>query len=475
MDKIFAPLHFAIKTENGHALAQVFSPVPSASDPTRLHAIAHAASSFTVQPEMRSFIKHLSIDNDAREVWLDILLNFWKSTVAITEAEEAHSNITESSAPPDDAKVYNTWKTLLNSLHRAYSQSHLEPWTLPLLYIVTSHLRKFAIAADRRAASDPPTTHQAPSLGAGLDDIASTDPAANQANLEDCARQINRIFALVTQDRSPAPNRKYGTYYIAVLLFKTYFRLHSLSLCKNIIRTIDASAIDLPPLASFPKSHRVGYAYFSGVVDFLDERYHAAEEKLSLAWGLCPAGELGRAHAERILTYLIPTKLFTRQRLPSRELLARHPRLEALFGPLCVATKRGDTRAFDEALAKGESQFVKLRVYLTLERARDVCLRNLLRKVYLAAGLETTADGGQVRRSRISLAEFAAAFRVVGDDAEDEEVECLIAGIIYKVSNPDHARGTVTDPWQGLMKGYISRAHLMVVLYKKGAFPDTGV
>lgn len=28
---------------------------------------------------------------------------------------------------------------------------------------------------------------------------------------------------------------------------------------------------------------------------------------------------------------------------------------------------------------------------------------------------------------------------------------------------------------QGLMKGYISREHAMVVLNKKGAFPETGV
>ena len=33
----------------------------------------------------------------------------------------------------------------------------------------------------------------------------------------------------------------------------------------------------------------------------------------------------------------------------------------------------------------------------------------------------------------------------------------------------------MTDTRQNMMKGYISRAHAMVVLNKKGAFPGTGV
>ena len=58
------------------------------------------------------------------------------------------------------------------------------------------------------------------------------------------------------------------------------------------------------------------------------------------------------------------------------------------------------------------------------------------------------------------MAEFVAAMRVVGqDEVEGDEVEALIAGLLYK----------------DLMKGYISRAHGMVVLSKKGAFPGTGV
>ncbi|KAL8883306.1 MAG: hypothetical protein Q9192_007265, partial [Flavoplaca navasiana] len=45
-------------------------------------------------------------------------------------------------------------------------------------------------------------------------------------------------------------------------------------------------------------------------------------------------------------------------------------------------------------------------------------------------------------------------------EMDDDEVECLISGLIYK----------------GLLKGYISRDHGIIVLNRKGEiFPGTGV
>jgi len=101
-------------------------------------------------------------------------------------------------------------------------------------------------------------------------------------------------------------------------------------------------------------------------------------------------------------------------------------------------------------------EFVKQRIYLTLERGRDICLRNLFRKVFLAAGFE---EGG-VRRTRVGVVEFVAGMRLslggfggagkledgeegVGNARVEEvgrdEVECLIANMIYKVSELSRA------------------------------------
>lgn len=80
---------------------------------------------------------------------------------------------------------------------------------------------------------------------------------------------------------------------------------------------------------------------------------------------------------------------------------------------------------------------VKRRIYLTLERGRDIALRNLLRKVFLAGGFEEGKDGESIRRTRVPLEEFVAAVRLgsrgEANRVESDEVECLLANMIYKV------------------------------------------
>ncbi len=138
-----------------------------------------------------------------------------------------------------------------------------------------------------------------------------------------------------------------------------------------------------------------------------------------------------------ILTYLIPCHLLTTHTLPSQALLRPYPRLQKLFLPLSRCIKRGDLAGFDAALVAGEDEFVKRRIYLTLERGRDIALRNLLRKVFIAGGFEAPKDGAAppVRRTRIPVVEFGAAISIGSKERMDnDEVECLLANVIYKVS-----------------------------------------
>lgn len=153
-----------------------------------------------------------------------------------------------------------------------------------------------------------------------------------------------------------------------------------------------------------------------------------------------------------ILTYLIPCRLITKHKIPTPSLLSEAPHLERTMGPLVTCIKRGDLTGFDRALAQGEPEFVKRRIFLTLERSRDIALRNLLRKVYLAAGFDELKEGqtekDRIRRSRIPLAHFAAALRMgtagegSGQVVEDDEVECLLANQIYKVSTKPSSHGS---------------------------------
>jgi hypothetical protein len=56
-------------------------------------------------------------------------------------------------------------------------------------------------------------------------------------------------------------------------MFKTYFKLNSISLSKNILRAIQAGGADIPPLSAFPKAHQVTFKYYVGVIHFLEENY----------------------------------------------------------------------------------------------------------------------------------------------------------------------------------------------------------
>jgi hypothetical protein len=88
-------------------------------------------------------------------------------------------------------------------------------------------------------------------------------------------------------------------------------------------------------------------------------------------------------------------------------------------------------------LQRGEDEFVRRRIYLTLERGRDIALRNLLRKVFIAGGFDEIRDGETVpvRRTRVPVAEFQAAISMGsgGELMDADEVECLLANMIYKV------------------------------------------
>jgi hypothetical protein len=99
-----------------------------------------------------------------------------------------------------------------------------------------------------------------------------------------------------------------------------------------------------------------------------------------------------------ILTYLVPCHLLTTHTLPSRKLLEPYPRLQRLFLPLAKHIKKGELHAFDLDLLENEDEFVRRRIYLTLERGRDIALRNLLRKVFIAGGFEEPKAEGDKRR-----------------------------------------------------------------------------
>ncbi|EEH11333.1 COP9 signalosome complex subunit [Histoplasma capsulatum G186AR] len=456
MRTIFIEFKEAQHTGIGSALAATITPVAPPSDPDRLRNFYYFTNFAKVQSDIRYALLQdrstgVKLSKQEGNAWVEVFVAYWKAVAEIVEIEE-------SPQTGNWTKVFNAWKQVANLLIRGYTNGGFQAWTLPCIYVVGRYLRIFAMEADASTSQDSDTFNN------GFQDDVISD-SSKHAKLEDSSQIINRMFTLCLHDRAPIEeSRKWGVYNTVNLSFKTYFKLGAVSSCKSLLRAIDASHADLPPFSAFPKSHIVTFKYYLGVICFLEENYAEAEEHLSYAWKMCHP--LAKKNKELILTYLIPCHIVTTHTLPTLRLLAPYPLLEKLFSPLCKCIKKGDLTGFDAAMAAGENEFVKKRIYLPLERGRDIALRNLFRKVFLAGGYDPPVNGQPpIRRTRIPVAEFAAAIRL-GNKVDErvsldmDEVECFLANLIYK----------------NLMKGYISRERAIVVLSKGGtAFPGTGV
>ncbi|KAF9559604.1 COP9 signalosome (CSN) subunit [Mortierella alpina] len=221
------------------------------------------------------------------------------------------------------------------------------------------------------------------------------------SKLEDCARAINKAFTLCITDRTPLEvSRRWGTYNIIGLLFRTYFKLKSHNLCKNILRAVNAAV--LPELEEFPMAHQVTIRYYTGVLSFFNEDF--------------------------------------------KKLLEEFPELSGLYRSLAVSIKTGNLQLFDETLNQGGSRLIGLGTYLTVERARVVAVRMLFKRVYLLTD----------RSNKQEVSTFQRALAFVGVVVDDDEVECMLANMIYK----------------GYIRGYLSHEKKVLVLSAKDPFPS---
>ncbi|KAI1323771.1 PCI domain-containing protein [Xylariaceae sp. FL0255] len=453
MDALIHQFRAAYTAIKGDQLAETFNP-GTPTNANKLLAVWGRGDPRQMASDLQFLFNHdqsrVRIPKEETAGWFEIYKSYWRAVGEILAAKglrrDAHSTW---------ARVYDAWKDFTLLVVRGYTHHDFENWTIPCLYVAGKYLRLYAMRADAERAISGGD-------GAALNDFQDDfDPQAEEnKSLEECARHLNRIFQLCLTDRAPLEeSRKWGVYYAVNLLFKTYFKLNSEPLSKNILKAISAGRTDIPSIDKFPKSQQVTFKYYEGVLAFLEENYVEAEKPLEMAWLMCHRD--AQRNLELILTYLIPCRLLTTHTLPSKQLLAPFPRLQKLFMPLANAIRKADLKAFDIALRDGEDEFIKRRIYLTLERGRDIALRNLLRKVFVAGGFEEPKDGAPpVRRTRIPVAEFTAAISLSsGEPSDSDEVECWMANMIYK----------------NLMKGYIAHERGIVVLSKSGAFPGTRV
>lgn len=463
MSILFSDFHEAYRSGNGPLLATCLAPINSVSDPTRLWSFSQLSNHQTIEADIRYHViqdrNAVKLPKQEANQWVQIFVSLWK---CIRELD-----LLQSGRGGEWNAAFKAYREVCINLNRGYQTSGFPFWTIPCMYTAGKYLRVIAIKTDLDAANAAAKSN---GFISGLqEDIADEDDKNDK--LTDAARVLQQMISISrTDDSELQVSRKWGVISLANLLFKTYFKLNNLALTKQLIAIIDAPNSNLPPLSQFPSSQVCTYSYYRGVLEFLKDNYQGAEHHLDRALQVCHKDAV--RNREQILTYLIPAHIVNSQQLPTEALLSQMPSLEKLLLPLCTAIKHGNLSAFDKALSDAEVEFVERRIYLTFERSRDLCLRNLFRKVFLYAGWDEIKDPqtgevtGKSRRTRLKIAEFEAAVRIAYRNSsepvivERDEVECFIANMIYK----------------GYMKGYIAREQAMVVLSKKGdAFVGTGV
>ncbi|KAJ6698229.1 PCI DOMAIN-CONTAINING PROTEIN 2 [Salix purpurea] len=290
-------------------------------------------------------------------------------------------------------------------------------WALEALYVVAYEIRILAERADRELAFNGKSPEKLKGAGSFL----------------------MKVFGVLA-GKGP---KRVGALYVTCQLFKIYFKLGTVNLCRSVIRSIETARIF--DFEEFPKRDKVTYMYYTGRLEVFNENFPAADHKLSYALMHChPHNE---ANIRMILKYLIPVKLSIGV-LPKDWLLEKYGLVE--YNNVIQALKRGDLRLLREALEEHEDRFLRSGVFLVLEKLELQVYQRLLKKIYI---IQKQRDPSKAHQMKLEV--IVKALKWLEIDMDLDEVECIVAILIYK----------------NLVKGYFAHKSKVVVLSKQDPFP----
>lgn len=301
---------------------------------------------------------------------------------------------------------------------RAFQSQKDENWALPLMNVVTLDLRLFAMKADKQ--------------------LVEKGQGKPGDMLEKAAEVMMGCFRVCASDSRSAieVSKKWGMLALVNHLFKIYFKINKLHLCKPLIRAIDSAPIK----DRFKLAHLVTYRFFVGRKAMFDSDFKAADEYLTFAFERCHVSSSKNKRA--ILIYLIPVKMLLGY-MPKEELLFKYNLIQ--FVDVVRAVRMGNLALLNETLDSQQAFFIQCGVYLILEKLKIITYRNLFKKVALL-----------LKTHQLSLDAFVVALKAMKvDDIDVIEVECIVANLIFV----------------GYIKGYISHQHQKLVVSKQNPFP----
>lgn len=334
------------------------------------------------------------------------------------EMVASHLRAVWAVANGDYVEAHGAQAVVVQSFTRAFQSQKDENWALPLMNVVTLDLRLFALQADKQQTKN----------GQGK-------PGEM---LEKAAEVIMGCFRVCASDSRSSldVSKKWGMLALVNHLFKIYFKINKLHLCKPLIRAIDSATIK----DQFKLAHLVTYRYFVGRKAMFDCDFKAADEYLSFAFQHCHLSSSKNKRA--ILVYLIPVKMLLGY-MPKEEILYKYNLTQ--FVDIVRSVRMGNLALLNETLEGLQGFFIQCGVYLILEKLKIITYRNLFKKVALL-----------LKTHQLPLDAFVVALKAMQvEDIDVIEVECIVANLIY----------------MGYIKGYISHQHQKLVVSKQNPFP----
>ncbi|KAL0903119.1 hypothetical protein M5K25_027473 [Dendrobium thyrsiflorum] len=290
-------------------------------------------------------------------------------------------------------------------------------WAVEAVYMVAHEIRVLAELADKELSS----------MG------------KNPEKLQGAGSFLMKVFGSLA-GKGP---KRVGALYVTCQLFKVYFKLGTVHLCRSVIRSIETAKIF--DFEEFPSSDKATYMYYTGRLEVYNENFVAADQKLTYALMHCNSRY--EANLRMILKYLIPVKLSIGI-LPKMTLLEKYNLIE--YTNVVKALKSGDLRLLRRALQEHEDQFLRTGVYLVLEKLELQVYQRLVKKIHM---IQKQKDPSKAHQIKLDL--IVKALKWLQVDMDVDEVECIMAILIYK----------------NLMKGYFAHKSKVVVLSKQDPFP----
>ncbi|XP_077300020.1 PCI domain-containing protein 2 isoform X2 [Arctopsyche grandis] len=353
--------------------------------------------------------RNLTINSNVENVIDDNISN------PLNEVVISHLRCLKSLNDKKIMDAYNHQSACTTSVTKLLQLQKEENWSLPLMYTVCLDLRLVAQQAEKCMSQNPGSI------------------------LEKAAECLMGCFRVCAADNraSDVDTKRLGMLNLVNQLFKVYFSINKLHLCKPLIRAIESSAFK----DHFSISQQITYRYFVGRKAMFDSDYKSADEYLTFAFENCHRRSI--KNKRLILIYLVPVKMLLGF-MPSRKVLQKYDLLQ--FWELVEAVKQGNLKQIDTVMDKHQSFFIRAGIYLIVEKIKILAYRNLFRKVYL---IENT--------HQIPVSSLQAALKFTGQgDVGLDETQCIVANLIY----------------DGKIKGYISFQHRKVVVSKQNPFPS---